>query len=141
MIKRMKLGAKKKAREVFHFVIGIVFLLFSVVSLLAGMSGGDLVPYSLFSVYVLEIAVILFGLFFLRQAFYDWEENLLSFVLGIFLVLFGLLPLLNEYGLLNFLPVIFDLEANPFALAGILFLSSVFLIVDRYFRMFSERYS
>ena len=127
---------KRVVHSSLYFLFAIVVLILSVLSFLSYLSDGALFSEHFFSLLFLELVLLAFSVVFFRLAILAKGEGILLFVIGGFLFLFGLLPLLASFGLLRFLPVIVELEPSPFLLASLLFFSSVFLIVDRYFAMF-----
>jgi len=104
-------------------LISILTLIVSLVSILK--------IYSLDVLYLEGVLVIL-GLLIMGRSL-DKRPNkisIVSFFVGVFVVVIGILPLLIKYQLLRFIPFSLGLSVNLLFLEVMIIVSSVYLIVD-----------
>jgi len=136
MYNKLKEGVKRKSFFLLHIIFGIFLMIFSVFVLLAQF---NLVEYSIFfSASFVEFLLIVLGVVLIVDAFKNKHlpERTLGLIIGIIIILFGTLPLFHAMGMLKFLPVIIFLNVNPIVLAILLFISALYLIVDRILLLF-----
>ena len=124
-----------------HVLIGVLVLVYSVVAMLAELSQSEVFSSFLFYQITLEFVILLFGLWYLKVSLFNPERKFIGSIISIALVLFGLFPLMNQGGLLKFLPFTVELEVSTFLLGMLLFISSLFFIVDQFFTMFGKEYA
>lgn len=125
----------ERTSQAFKFLFGIALLTLSIAVLWA-YARGEL--FLFFSSFVIEILLFLLGLFFIREGLMMKEKHLLSVVIGFFVGLFGVVPVLVEENLLDFLPFRVELVVSPFLLALLLFFSATYFLVDLCFHIFGK---
>ena len=135
MLRGTKEVIQEKTLRGFQFIFGIALLIYSVLLLVGDFQGKT---FLFFSPFVLEILVLLLGLFFIRDGLFARKKHLVSFLVGFFLFFLGLFPILVDADLLDFLPVHVELTVSPFLLSLLLFFSSAYFLVDRCFHMFEK---
>ena len=136
MFQKLEEGVKRKSFFILQILFGVFMLIFSVFVLLSQF---NLVEYSIFfSRSFVELLLIVFGVVLIVDSFKNRHlpERTLGLIIGIIILLFGTLPLFHSLGMLRFLPVILFLDVNIIVLAGLLLVSSVYLIVDRTLLLF-----
>ena len=102
MVKKEKF--KEKFALSLYFLLVLFFIIYSVANFFSYLRGN--VHPILNSVALLEILIFTLGIVFLRMALLGGvEKRIVDFFIGIFLVVFGLFPILVNLGLLNFLPM------------------------------------
>jgi len=74
--------------------------------------------------------ILLYDSFSLRSS--GGHANISSIIAGFVFAFLGAFPLLNQLGLLDFLPFVLKLTLSPAILAGLLLFYSIYLIWDTY---------
>ncbi len=124
--------AVHKSTQVLYIFLAVGVLFYSLAALLGYMSAGAFFSEAWYTALILEILLLLLGLFLFRLSFSSTQQ-FVSLLISLCLLFFGVVPLLDAGGLLSFLPVTVDLEVNQLVLILLVLLSSFYLIVDRYF--------
>ncbi len=138
MVKKEKI--KEKFTLTLYFLLVLFFIIYSVANFFAYLRGN--VHPILNSVILLEMIIFTLGIVFLRMALLGGvEKRIMDFFIGLFLVAFGLFPIIVSLGLLNFLPMKLEMEVSVLLLNLVLFFSSVYFVVDMYFGNFKKEYS
>ncbi len=100
-----------------------------------GMSFGYL-PVFLGNTLSLEIFLLLAGLILLYDSFsmrsVSGRVKFSAVIVGFLLAFLGAFPLLNQLGMLNFLPFILQFDLTSTVLAGLLLFYSLYLLWDVY---------
>ncbi|HLC22450.1 MAG TPA: hypothetical protein VJJ79_01620 [Candidatus Nanoarchaeia archaeon] len=135
MLRGTKEVIQEKTFRGFQFLFGVAVLIYSILILVSDLQGKT---FSFSSPFVLEILVLLLGLFFIQDGLFARKKHLVSFLVGFFLSLLGLFPILVDAGLLDFLPVHVELIVSPLLLGLLLFFSSAYFLVDRCSHMFEK---
>ena len=138
------MGKKEKLKDKFilslYFLLGLFFIIYSVANFFAYLRGN--IHPILNSVILLEMLIFTLGVIFLRMGILGGvEKRIIDFFIGLFLVVFGLFPILINLGLLNFLPMKLEMEVSVLLLNLVLFFSSVYFVVDMYFGKHGKEYS
>lgn len=115
-------------------------LLFAASALSAlGTAFGFSVPFMpafLGSDIALKIFLFLAGIVLLYDSFsfrsFRGNIKITSVITGLILAFLGAFPLLNQFGLLDFLPFVLKLTLGPAVLAGMLLFYSLYLLWDTY---------
>lgn len=122
-------------------ILGIICVLYGLGSFGFLFQG---LPSYFFNDIGLKILLLIGGIFLLIDAFtissrsgmygggmYGARSgNFIGVIVGVLLAVVGALPLLIEYKVLNFLPVLLVLNSNPLILAGLLIFYGGYLLVD-----------
>ena len=94
------------------------------------------IPAFLGSDIALKIFLFLAGIVLLYDSFsfrsLRGNIKITSVVTGLLLAFLGAFPLLNQFGLLDFLPFVLNLTISPAVLAGMLLFYSLYLLWDTY---------
>ncbi|MFH0752514.1 MAG: hypothetical protein V1914_02845 [archaeon] len=84
----------------------------------------------------LKVFLLLAGILLLYDSFgfhsLSGRMKLSSIIAGFLLASLGAFPLLNQFGMLNFLPFIVEFDLTPSVLAGLLLFYSLYLLWDVY---------
>ena len=98
--------------------------------------GMPFIPAFLGSDIALKIFLLLAGIVLLYDSFsfrsFRGNVKITSVVTGLILAFLGAFPLLNQFGLLDFLPFVVNLTLSPAVLAGVLLFYSIYLLWDTY---------
>ena len=124
-----------------YLLLGLLLIAYSIVAFLAELRGGT-EPLFLLSSSALQLLLVALGAILLRTAWkFGKKINFVNMLVGLFLVIFGALPIALELGLSRVLPYTLDLKTSVLMLTLVLFFSSLYFIVDLYLEVFKNEYS
>ena len=125
---------KEKSVLGLQLIFVLFFVIYCIAAFFSWLRGeGGVLFTSLF----VEILLIFLGGFMLLQSFKRKKDfRGINFFIGLFVILFGLFPIVLNLGLLNFLPITLEFSPNFLFLVIILFFSSIYFVVDRYLAVF-----
>jgi hypothetical protein len=134
---------KEKIRLSVNLLIGLVLIIYSSMGMIYNLVVKEQGNYSMFFTDVfLELVIFIFGMYLLYDVFKNrGKMNVVDTIIGIFLIFFGLFPILVNLNLLNFLPFNVEFQQNFFLLSLILFVSSIYFLIDAFFGIFRKEYS
>lgn len=93
-------------------------------------------PVLLGDALALEIFLLLAGILLLYDSFsfhsLSGRIKISAVIVGLLLAFLGAFPLLNQLGMLNFLPFVLEFDLTPTVLAGLLLFYSLYLLWDIY---------
>jgi len=81
---------------------------------------------------IIEIFLILAGILLIIDSIRIKHGKLLSLIAGIIAVLIAVIPILNDFSLLSFLPFVVILSLNAVLLKILLIFISIYLITDKF---------
>lgn len=131
---------------------GIICLAIGALAVAAALSMALPVPALVYNPIVVKVLIVLAGLLLLIRSFTIMRTasiltpgatGLTSLIAGILLAVIGALPLLNDFGLLSFLPFITKLTIPPIVLGFVLAFYGLWLLVVSFklFRLRSMGYA
>jgi len=124
---------------VVEIILGFILICFSICSILTRLGINVYFPSWVYSSGMMQLILLFIGILFIVHGVRHLHHNdgKINIGLGIVLMLFGMLPLFNTLGMFTFLPIIIVLKASPIVLSVLLLFSGLYLVVDRFFLMFS----
>lgn len=135
-------GRERWTRGFARAGVGCIAAIIGVLAFFA-LSGVDVyLSSAFFSAAVLEVVVLLLGIFYIQEAVRSrkvHKERSVYLFIGLFLFFLGVFPILVFFNLLTFFPVRFEIDVSPFLLAVLLFFSGAFLVIDPLFLSKSEQ--
>jgi threonine/homoserine/homoserine lactone efflux protein len=134
-----KEASDKKKVYITEILLGFILVCFSVCAVLARLGVNTYFPNWVYSSGMMQLILLLVGILFISHGTRHWHhtDGKVNIGLGVVLMMFGMLPLFNNLGLLTFLPIIIVLKASPVVLAILLLFSGIYLVVDRFILLFS----
>ncbi len=133
-------SSRKKTSIFFQIFLGVILVVFSLLSILAYLGKELVFPLVVFSSFFLEFIIFVIGIVFVIEGFKHRQsfERIVHIFVGTCLILFAAFPMLHKLDLLSFLPIIVNLQVNPYLLSFLIFAIGVYLVVDRVILLFSE---
>lgn len=124
-------------KVIISFVSAIVFGA-SAISVIAARLNFNIrfIPSFLGNELALKIFILLAGILLLYDSFglrsLSGRINISAIIAGVLLAFLGAFPLMNQMGLLDFLPVVLKFDLSPIVLAGFLLFYSLYLLWDAF---------